>query len=74
MTTTSTIPGALVLADFKTNTKAPDIKERGEVEEVRDVRDVLLKDDEFYGTYMYINFLHRFLEGFVCSVMHVYYE
>ncbi|DBA89350.1 TPA: hypothetical protein ACH3X1_004144 [Trebouxia sp. C0004] len=51
--------GALVLADFKTNTKAQDIKERGEVEEVRDVRDVLIKDDEFYGTYMYINFLHR---------------
>ncbi|DBA94584.1 TPA: hypothetical protein ACH3X1_002167 [Trebouxia sp. C0004] len=44
--------GALVLADFKTNTKAQDIKERGEVEEVRDVRNVLLKDDEFYGTYM----------------------
>ncbi|DBA96162.1 TPA: hypothetical protein ACH3X1_015644 [Trebouxia sp. C0004] len=50
---------ALVLADFKTNTQAQDIKERGEVEEVRDVRDVLLKDDELYGTYMYINFLHR---------------
>ena len=51
--------GALVLADYKTNTKAQDIKERGEVEEVSDVRDVLLKDDEFYGTYLYINFLHR---------------
>ncbi|KAL0017899.1 hypothetical protein WJX77_006834 [Trebouxia sp. C0004] len=57
--------GALVLADFKTNTKAQDIKERGEVEEVRDVRDVLIKDDEFYGTYMYINFLHRFLRIFL---------
>ncbi|KAL0018284.1 hypothetical protein WJX77_009565 [Trebouxia sp. C0004] len=56
--------GALVLAGFKTNTKAQDIKERGEVEEVRDVRDVLPKDDEFYGTYLYINFLHRFLEDF----------
>ena len=51
--------GALVLADFKTNSKAQVIKEKGEVEEVSEIRDVLLRDDEFYGTYLYINFLHR---------------
>lgn len=48
-----------MLADFKTNTKQADIAARGEVEEVTSVRDVLLKDDEFYGTYLYINFMHR---------------
>ena len=52
------LAGALVLGDFKTNTKQADIHERGEVEAVHHVRDILLKDDEFYGTYLYINFLH----------------
>ena len=57
--------GAVVLGDFKTNTKQVSTKERGEVEEVTHVRDVLLRDDEFYGTYMYINFLHR------CMTSHI---
>ena len=48
-----------MLGDFKTNTKVTDIKERGEVEAVHIVRTILRKDDEFYGTYLYINFLHR---------------
>ena len=59
--------GAVVLGDFKTNTKQVDIKNRGEVEEVTHVRDVLLKDGEFYGTYLYINFLHR------CTTSHNHY-
>ena len=50
-----------MLGDFKTNTKPKDIKERGQVEEVTHIRDVLLKDHEFYGTYLYINFLHRYM-------------
>ena len=48
-----------MLADFKTNSKAQVIEEKGEVEEVSEIRDVLLRDDEFYGTYLYINSLHR---------------
>lgn len=49
------------MADFKANTKKQDIAERGEVEEVHHVRDVLLKDDESYGTFLYINSLHRYV-------------
>ena len=52
--------GALVLGDFKTNTKLKDVQDKGEVEEVSEIRDALLKDDEYYGTYLYINFMHRY--------------
>ena len=52
--------GALVLGDFKTNTKLKDVQDKGEVEEVSEIRDALLKDDEYFGTYLYINFMHRY--------------
>ena len=51
--------GAVVLGDFKTLTKAKDIEAYGEVVEVSDVRTPLLANDENYGTFLYISFLHR---------------
>lgn len=51
--------GALVIADFRTLTVAKEIEKHGEVVEVTDVRDRLKASDEFYGTFLYVSFLHR---------------
>jgi len=53
------VTGAVTLGDFKTNTKPKDVAQNGEVEEVDEIRSMLLKDHEYYGTYLYINFMHR---------------